>query len=70
MGLLATAGHRSRHVHRTAGEDARSLLFAKAQQQGIAIAPVSVVEALDEIMSLVIARPLEPVVRMPDTALA
>jgi DNA-binding transcriptional LysR family regulator len=70
MMLLASAGHRFRDVRRTTGADGRSLLLAVAEQQGVAIAPTSMVDALGDIVSLVSARPLEPLVRMPDTALA
>lgn len=70
MTLLATAGHGVRQVRRTTGEDARSMVLAVIEHHGLAIAPASTVELLGDIASLVTARPLEPAVRMPDTALA
>lgn len=68
--LLADAGHGFRRVRPITGEDERSLLLAVAHQQGVVIAPRSLGFQLGEIMSLVVSRPLEPEVRMPDTALA
>jgi DNA-binding GntR family transcriptional regulator len=70
MTLLATAGHRFRHVRRTTGEDARSLLLAVAEQHGVAVAAASIVEILGDIVSLVVPRRFEPALRLPDTALA
>lgn len=70
MTLLATAGHQFRHVRRTTGEDDRSLLLAVAEHKCVAIAPTSALGALGDIASLVTARPLEPAVHAPDTALA
>jgi hypothetical protein len=68
--LLATAGHRFFDVRETTGEDARSLLLAAAENQCVAIAPASTREIVGDIASLVNTRPLEPVLRTPDTALA
>jgi DNA-binding transcriptional LysR family regulator len=70
MTLLAAAGHRFRDVRETTGEDARSLLFAVAERHCAAIVPISALEVLGDVVSLVTARRLEPVVRMPDAALA
>jgi DNA-binding transcriptional LysR family regulator len=61
---------RFRDVRKTTGEDARSLLFAVAERYCIAIVPTSALDTLGDIVSLVPARPLEPAVRMRDTALA
>lgn len=68
--LLADAGHSFRRVRTITGEDERSLLLAVAHQQGVVLAPRSLECQVGEIMSLVVSRPLEPEVRMPDTALA
>jgi DNA-binding transcriptional LysR family regulator len=70
MTLLATAGHRFRDVRETAGEDGRSLIFAVGDHHCVAIMPASALAAWRDVASLVVARPLEPAVRMPDAALA
>ncbi len=55
--LLAAVQATRRHLRRTTGEDTRNLLFGVAEQQGVAIAPTSALEALGDIVSLVTARP-------------
>jgi DNA-binding transcriptional LysR family regulator len=67
---LTAAGHSFREQRETSGIDARSLVFAVAEHRCVAIAPTSTVELLGDIASLVTVRPLDPAVRMPDTALA
>jgi DNA-binding transcriptional LysR family regulator len=70
MTLLAAAGHRFREVREITGEDGRSLLFAAGDHRCAAIMPASALDAWGDVASLVVAVPLEPVVRMPDAALA
>ena len=61
---------RFRDVRETTGEAALSLPFAVAERYCVASVPTSALDTLGDTVSLVTARPLEPVVRMPDTALA
>jgi DNA-binding transcriptional LysR family regulator len=67
---LSTAGHDVRDVQEAVGEDPRTLLLAVAERGWIAIEPMSTLAVVGDIASLVTTRPLDPPVRMPDTALA
>ena len=70
VALLSRAGHDVGDVRESIGDDPRSLLLAVAQRQWVALEPVSILDAVGDLASLVTVRPLDPPVRMPDTALA
>lgn len=68
--LLGASGHELRDLRETIGDDPRSLLLAVGEHHCVAIAPVSTLDVVGDVASLVTARPLDPPVHMPDTALA
>jgi DNA-binding transcriptional LysR family regulator len=70
VAVLSKAGHDVGDVRESIGDDPRSLLLAVAQRQWVALEPASILDAVGDLASLVTLRPLDPPVRMPDTALA
>jgi DNA-binding transcriptional LysR family regulator len=67
---LEEVGHRFREVLETPGWDPRDVLFAVADGRGITVRPRSTMVVVGQSDTIVTARPLEPEMRMPDTAIA
>lgn len=68
--LLAAAGYRFRHTRETHSADDRDVAFTAVERHGVMVAPASVARILGDTATLMTAHPLDPPVRMPDTALA
>jgi DNA-binding transcriptional LysR family regulator len=69
LSLLEEAGYTFRGLREAGGSNERDLMLAVADGLGVAIVPFSLVD-VSEAGSIVIRRPLEPPVAMPDTVVA
>ncbi|MDX6647141.1 MAG: hypothetical protein QOK40_2868 [Miltoncostaeaceae bacterium] len=69
LAAFEAAGYRFSDVYET-GVDRRAIALAVALGQGVALAPSSLVEAASDPDPVILARPLDPSLAMPDTMLA
>lgn len=69
LALFAGAGYSFRSVHETGGASIRDVMLSVAGGLGVALGPHSLAE-LSEAASIVVRRPLDPPVSMPDTVVA
>ena len=69
LGLFEEAGYTFRGLRESGGSNQRDLVLGVADGLGVAIVPFSLVD-VSEAAAIVIRRPLEPTLAMPDTVVA
>lgn len=69
VALTEKSGYRFGPIHEAGGSNARDLMLAVAGGSGLALVPASTAE-LDETGGIVMRRPLDPPLFMPDTVVA
>jgi DNA-binding transcriptional LysR family regulator len=69
LALFDDRGYRFTTIHETEGANPRDLMLAVASGSGVALVPASITE-LSETGGIVVRRPIDPPLAMPDTVVA